>query len=75
MCSIRGSAGEGATQPSNPLRPSHQHDAQRAIAEQPLGRAVRVGHRHGRDAPVALDQPFRAVALELDIHELAGEGG
>jgi hypothetical protein len=34
-----------------------------------------VGHRHGRDAPVALDEPFRAVALELDVHELAGEGG
>ena len=42
---------------------------------QPLGGAARVGHRHGRDAPVALDQPFRAVALELDMHELAGEGG
>ena len=60
---------------SNPLRPSHQHHAERAIAEQPFGRTVRVGHRHGRDAPVALDEPFRAVALELDMHEQAGEGG
>lgn len=60
---------------SEPLRPSDHRRQQRAVAEGAVGGAAYALHRDAFDLAVALDEPARRPALELDVDELGSDLG